>query len=99
MSELTEFLLARSREEREAIQRIIDFSSPEGLTYTLAKTIIDQCDATVAIVAHSERIDWEYEPASEADYNEEYLRFLALPYSDHDDYQDDWAPAGDSYRI
>ncbi|CAH0255667.1 hypothetical protein SRABI83_03237 [Arthrobacter sp. Bi83] len=49
-----------------------------------------ECKAKRKIIAHHERIDWDYEPAGDQDYMEKFLFILAEVYADHPDYNKDW---------
>jgi hypothetical protein len=90
MSDIIDFLNARIAEDETEARREL-----EQLAMTEAKADLRafaECEAKRKIIAHHERIDWDYEPAGDQDYMEKFLFILAEVYSAHPDYKEDWRP-------
>ncbi|MHA7209560.1 DUF6221 family protein [Arthrobacter sp. MDT1-65] len=51
------------------------------------------CRSRRELVAHVQRIDWDYEPAGDADYMRTILEIIAEPYAGHPDFRPEWKTA------
>lgn len=107
MSDLTEFLLARIAEDEEAAKRaerwfLVDFNNAEndehGTRHKPARVLVE-CDVKRQIVAFADQChrDEERFGPGDAVMTSRYgaalvaLRFLALPYAAHPDYDPAWS--------
>ncbi|WP_422390209.1 hypothetical protein [Arthrobacter sp. N1] len=81
MDEIAAFILARLDDEEAAVTA---GAYPE-------EWMVDQqrasCRTRRELVAHVQRIDWDYEPAGEADYMRTILEILAEPRAGHPDFR------------
>lgn len=88
--DIIEFLEARiAEDETEARRALEDLGMAEA---TADLRAFAECKAKRKIIAHHERIDWNYEPAGDQDYMEKFLFIIAEVYANHPDYNEDWRP-------
>lgn len=88
--DIIEFLNARiAEDEAEARQALEGVGMAEA---TADLRAFAECEAKRKIIAHHERIDWDYEPAGDQDYMEKFLFIIAEVYAGHTDYNEDWRP-------
>ncbi|MDR6556111.1 hypothetical protein J2809_000442 [Arthrobacter pascens] len=90
MSDIIDFLDARITEDETEARRQLEQLGTAAATADLRA--FAECEAKRKIIAHHERIDWDYEPAGDPDYMEKFLFILAEVYSTHPDYKEDWRP-------
>lgn len=96
MTDLADFLLARITEDESAIARYVDRARMENQgalepRWTTSR-LLAECDAKRRIVRtyQSHAVMSDAASRERADELEHVLRFLALPYSDHPDYDESW---------
>jgi hypothetical protein len=91
---LADFLLARIGEDQAANRPGPEpedwCDRAEGLHLGHAR-VLAECDAKRRIVTWAEET-WPDEPWWYADRIEPVLRYLALPYADHNEYRPEWKP-------
>ena len=91
MVAIIEFLEARlSEDEAESLDSLEHDPYPESWANIIATRVLLECAVKRKIIAHFNRIDWDYEPAGDQDYMEKFLFIIAEPYMDYTDYHQDW---------
>ena len=90
MSDIIDFLNARIAEDEAEARRGLEQVGMAAATADLRA--FAECEAKRKIIAHHERIDWDYEPAGDQAYMEKFLFILAEVYSSHPGYKADWRP-------
>ena len=68
MSDIIEFLEARlAEDEAESLDSLEHDPYPESWANIIATRILLECAVKRKIIAHFNRIDWDYEPAGDQD--------------------------------
>lgn len=88
--DIIDFLEARIAEDETEARRGLEQLGTAAATADLRA--FAECKAKRKIIAHHDRIDWDFEPAGDRDYMEKFLFILAEVYADHPDYREDWRP-------
>jgi hypothetical protein len=88
--DIIDFLEARIAEDETEARRGLEQLGTAAATADLRA--FAECKAKRKIIAHHDRIDWDFEPAGDRDYVEKFLFILAEVYADHPDYREDWRP-------
>ena len=92
MSDLVEFLRARLDEDEHWAQ----VSKLDGRWFDRGR-VLREVEAKRAMLAELTRWPFDYRPECD-DPTRLFVRLLALPYSDHPDYDPEWAPMLSEYR-
>lgn len=83
---LTDFLLQRIAEDEAEVQNALALHG-SGTTWRLGHAL-DPARVLAECEAKRRTVEWlVMEPR-----DEQPLRFLALPYADHEDYREEWKP-------
>ncbi len=100
---LDEFLLARIAEDEVVAKDVPGTYDEKGLSWwgeyghlsVSPARVLAECEAKrriVELLAEDWRISREKLPPGLADHEPLLLRLLALPYTDHPDYREEWRP-------
>lgn len=88
--DIIDFLEARIAEDEAEARRSLEQVGMDEATADLRP--FAECEAKRKIIAHHERIGWDYEPAFDQDYMQKFLFIIAEVYASHPDYRDEWRP-------
>jgi hypothetical protein len=90
MSDIIDFLNARITEDETEARRQLEQLGTAAATADLRA--FAECEAKRKIIAHFNRINWDYKPAADQHYAEKFLCIVAEVYAGHPDYNEDWRP-------